>query len=159
MADKREIPSWNGDPKQWRRYCKEVTWYAQGTKKMERIYLAPRLRQKLTGAARLLAMSWKEDFSGPTGLLDYMKKLAKSPLARRPVPNANATLNAYFGFRRQQGEAINSFLVRELLTYEEFYEALLTLNGQKDGKALDGRLGLPKIEEPEDDDSNAWRWQ
>ena len=104
-------------------------------------------------------MSWKEDFSGPSGLLDYMRKLAKSPLARRPVPNANATLNAYFGFRRQQGEAINSFLVRELLTYEEFYEALLTLKDQKDGKALDGRLGLPKIEEPEEEDSNGWKWQ
>ena len=87
------------------------------------------------------------------------KQLAKSPLARRPVPNANATLNAYFGFRRQQGEAINSFLVRELLTYEEFYEALLTFEDQKDGRALDGRLGLPKIEEPEYDDSNSWKWQ
>ena len=52
------IPSWDGNPRGWRRYQREVAWYVLGTKKNQRALIGPRLVSKLTGPARLLAMSW-----------------------------------------------------------------------------------------------------
>ena len=59
------VPAWDGNPHGWRRYSREVLWYVMGTKKSSRPFLAPRLISKLTGPARLLAMSWNQvDFKG-----------------------------------------------------------------------------------------------
>ena len=59
------IPIWDGNPRGWRRYQREVLWYCMGQKKHARKLLAPRLIAKLTGPARLLAMSWNQaDFTG-----------------------------------------------------------------------------------------------
>ena len=132
QTSKRRIPTWDGNPKQWRRYVKEVAWHVQGTKPSERPYLASQFRSELTGSARLLAMSWPDrDFEGPDSVLQFLRRLAKSPLARRPLPNANATFNQYFNFRRFPGESVSSFLVREILAYEEFLEAILMLKDHK----------------------------
>ncbi|CAJ1377023.1 unnamed protein product [Effrenium voratum] len=60
MEGKEVVPTWDGAPKGWRRYCKEVAWYVRGNKQSMRKYLATRLISKLTGTARLLAMSWSQ---------------------------------------------------------------------------------------------------
>ena len=105
-----QIPTWDGQSKGWRRYCKEVAWYVQGTKKGERRYLATRLQQKLTGSARLLAMSWNlAEFDCDQGVHVYLQKLAASPLVRRSLPNAAAIMTQYFQFRRGYHESISSF--------------------------------------------------
>ena len=154
------VPTWDGQARGWRRYTKEVAWFVQGTKKHERKYLASRLIGKLTGSARLLAMSWNQsEFDRADGVLVYLRKLAKSPLVRREIPNAAAIMTQYFNFRRNSGEPISTFLVRELLGYEEFLEALMCLKEFKDGISPESKsLGLPPLEDYPDKDSDGFGW-
>ena len=128
------VPTWDGHPKGWRRYCREVVWFVQSTKVTQRRHIATRLIARLTGSARLLAMSWTQaEFDDDRGVLVYLQKLAKSPLVRRSLPNAAATMSQYLGFRRLPQETIASFLVRETLSYEEFQEALIRLREERSG--------------------------
>ena len=158
------IPTWDGHPKGWRRYQREVAWFVQGTKHNQRRYLATRLIGRLSGAARLLAMSWpQQEFDDEQGVLTYMRKLAGSPLVRRSLPNAAAIMAQYFGFKRHPGEQITTFLVRETLGFEEFQEALLRLRDERHGLTatkqffgLEGLLSKPE-EEARDSDSSWWR--
>ena len=107
--------------------------FVMGTKPSMRKYLAPRLIAKLTGPARLLAMGWsQQDFQGVDAINQYLKKLSKSPLVRRKLPNTAAVMQQYFGFRREPAETIPHFLVRESLHFEEFVEALHLLKQEKD---------------------------
>ena len=160
------IPTWDGHPKGWRRYQREVAWFVQGTKHNQRRYLATRLIGRLSGAARLLAMSWpQQEFDEEQGVLTYMRKLAGSPLVRRSLPNAAAIMAQYFGFKRHPGEQITTFLVRETLGFEEFQEALLRLKDEKHGltatRQFFGLEGL--LTKPDEDtrdreaDSSWWR--
>ena len=161
------IPSWDGAAKGWRRYCKEVAWYTSGTKRPERRYLATRLIPQLTGSARLLAMSWNQgEFDQEKGVLVFLQKLAKSPLVRKTIPNAAAIMTQYFGFKRFKGEPISSFLVRELLGFEEFSEALLTLKEERAGIDPARRdFGLPDLSDPTSGKGDGygkgqqWQWR
>ncbi|CAE6970715.1 unnamed protein product [Symbiodinium natans] len=151
------IPTWDGHPKGWRRYAREVAWYVQGTKHNQRRYLATRLISRLTGSARLLAMSWHQDeFDGDQGVLTYVRKLASSPLVRRSLPNAAAIMNQYFQFKRNPGEPITTFLVRETLGFEEFQEALLRLRDERQGLSVDKQLfGLESLLRKEGGEDNS----
>ena len=112
------VPSWDGAPRGWRRYVKEVQWFVLGTKPSLRRYLASRLITKLSGSARLLAMTWKlADFNGPNGVRILLQKLAQSPLVRKSLPNAASIMGQYFAFKRHRGEQISSFLIRECLVF------------------------------------------
>ena len=147
------VPGWDGDPRGWRRYQREVSWFVMGTKPSMRKYLAPRLIAKLTGPARLLAMGWsQQDFQGVDAVNQYLKKLSKSPLVRRKLPNTAAVMQQYFGFRREQMETIPHFLVRESLHFEEFVEALHLLKQEKDG-AMD-EVFIPPMDEEESDEDD-----
>lgn len=166
MSDSASVPSWDGSAKGWRRYCREVTWLVQSTKVAQRRHLATRLIAKLTGSARLLAMSWPQsEFDSDRGVIDYLQKLAKSPLVRRSLPNAAAIMTQYFSFRRIPHESMSSFLVREVLAYEEFQEALLRLKEEREGfDPATHDFGLTEIlrrgEESEWWSSNRWKnWQ
>ena len=154
------IPAWDGHPKGWRRYAREVAWYVQGTKHTQRRYLATRLIGRLTGAARLLAMSWPQaEFDNDLGVLIYLRKLAQSPLVRRSLPNAAAIMSQYFQFRRQPGEAITTFLVRETLGFEEFNEALVRLREERQGLTMDKQLfGLETLLKKEEETSERDKW-
>ena len=143
------VPSWDGQAKGWRRYVKEVQWYMLGTKPSLRPYLASRLITKLSGPARLLAMTWQlHEFSGHDGVRVLLSKLSKSPLVRKSLPNAASIMAQYFSFKRYRGEAISNFLIREALHYEEFRECLIRLKEEKSGvdPERDG-FGLPTVEE------------
>ena len=130
------VPTWDGDPRGWRRYRREVAWFSMATKKEARKFIAPKLVTRLTGPARLLAMGWnQQDLEGKGGLQIYMAKLSESPLVRRKLPNTAAVMQQYFSFKRHGHEAIANFLVREALHFEEFVEALHLLKDEKDGKA------------------------
>ena len=154
--------TWDGHPKGWRRYCREVVWYVQATKVGQRRHLATRLIARLSGSARLLAISWPQsELDNDRGVLIFLRKLAASPLVRRSLPNAAATMSQYFGFRKRQNETISEFLVRETLSYEEFQEALIRLREERSG--TDPSLqdfGLEAIfrrQEEEDAQWNRWR--
>ena len=82
----------------------------------------------------------------------YLKKLSKSPLVRRKLPNTAAVMQQYFGFRRESMETIPHFLVRESLHFEEFVEALHLLKQEKDG-AMD-EVFIPPLDEEESDDDD-----
>ena len=128
------VPGWDGNPRGWRRYSREVTWFVLGTKKASRPFLAPRLISKLTGPARLLAMSWsQQDFKGTQGVRLLLQRLAESPLVRKNLPNTSAVLNQYFNYKRYPQESIANYLVRESLYYEEFSESLMALKDEQDG--------------------------
>ena len=110
------VPSWDGNPRGWRRYQREVMWFCLGTKRAMRRFLAPRLISKLTGSARLLAMSWpQQEFAGKNGVSTLLQRLSQSPLVRKNLPNTQAILNQYFNYKRHQGESIANYLVRETL--------------------------------------------
>ena len=86
----------------------------RGNKQSMRKYLATRLISKLTGTARLLAMSWSQaEFDTEDGVTKYLRKLAQSPLVRRSMPNAAAIMSQYFSFKRYNNEKVADFLVRE----------------------------------------------
>eukprot|EP00434_Breviolum_minutum_P013481 symbB.v1.2.011883.t2/scaffold806.1/size231046/10 len=123
QAGEVSTPSWDGSAKTWRRYLKEVQWYVLGTKPKLRRYLASRLIMRLSGSARLLAMTWQlSEFDNEDGVTTMLQKLSKSPLVRKTLPNAASIMAQYFEFRRLQGENISAFLIRENLHFEEFRE-------------------------------------
>ena len=105
-----------------------------GTKKSSRPFLAPRLIARLTGPARLLAMSWSQvDFRGKSGVKTLLTRLAESPLVRKNLPNTSAVMNQYFNYKRFPNETIANYLVRESLYFEEFNESLLALKEEQEG--------------------------
>ena len=159
MADSKEagsIPTWDGAARGWRRYTREVAWFVQATPTHKRRYCASRLMSRLTGPARLLAMSWSRvAFDGEDGTRRLLQQLAASPLVRRSLPNAAAICQQYFSFKRAPNETMGNFLVRETLVQEEFTEALIRLHEEKLGiTQADRDFGLPKVESWKDDD---WR--
>ena len=117
MAEKEgHIPAWDGRAQTWRRYTKEVVWYVRSTPIHKRQYCATRLLSRLTGPARLLAMSWVDlNLDHPDGVRELLQRLAASPLVRQSLPNAAAICQQYFQFHRKPSESIQSFLVREAL--------------------------------------------
>ena len=58
-------------------------------------------------------MSWTTmKFDHTHGVKDLLQRLAASPLVRQTLPNAAATCQQYFNFRRDGGEPMSNFLVR-----------------------------------------------
>ena len=128
------VPSWDGSARTWRKYHREVSWYVRSTPTHKRRYCAHRLVGRLTGPARLLAMSWTSvSFDHAGGTRDFLRRLASSPLVRQSLPNAAAICQQYFSFRRNSGENMQSFLVRDALCYAEFSEAIIRLYEEKNG--------------------------
>ena len=157
--DQQHVPSWDGQARTWRRYTREVCWYVRATPTQKRRYCANKLLSRLSGPARLLAMSWNDvNFDHSGGTRDYLRKLALSPLVRQALPNAAAICQQYFAFRRHQGEAMHAFLVREALGYSEFVEAIIRLHEEKMGlEQHEKDFGLPP-DEDEDDPSWSDEW-
>lgn len=80
-----------------------------------------------------------------------LRKLEQSPLVRKKLPNTAAVMQQYFNYRRNPGESISSYLVRETLFYEEFIEALQDLHdGGAGAFLLDDLLGGADDEDDDD---------
>ena len=96
------------------------------------------------------------EFDHTNGVKDLLQRLATSPLVRQTLPNAAAKCQQYFNFRRDAGEQMNTFLVREALGYSEFVEALLLLYEDKQGvQQHEKNFDLPE-ELPRDDWQDWW---
>ena len=108
----------------------------------KRRYSATCLMGRLTGPARLLAMSWpQQSVDAADGAL---RRLAQSALVRKSLPNAAAICQQYSAFKRNPGESIGNFLVRETLVHEELVEAIVRLHEDKLGVSQDQKdFGLP----------------
>ena len=163
MSEHRErphVPSWDGQARSWRRYTREVSWWVQSVPLHKRRYCGAQLLSKLTGPARLLAMSWSTlVLDSKDGVRVLLTRLASSPLVRKSLPNAAAICQQYFSFRRNASESIGNFLVRETLVHEEFVEAIIRLHEEKEGISQDQRdFGLPPASEEWDDDSWSGSW-
>ena len=140
---------------------KEIGWFVGSTKSSQRKYAASKLISRLTGSARLLAMSWSQrEFEGERGVALLLQRLSASPLVRRSLPNAAAIMSEYFGFKRRPQEHTGAFLVRETLGFEEFSEALLQLKAERDGLDPASRnFDLPEISPDTDDEDKYWRYR
>ncbi|CAE7692299.1 unnamed protein product [Symbiodinium sp. CCMP2592] len=151
------VPVWDGAARSWRRYTREVAWYVQSTAPHKRRHCASRLMGKLSGPARLLAMSWSHAaFDSEDGTRKLLQRLASSPLVRKTLPNAAAICQQYFSFRRHVNESIGNFLVRETLVHEEFQEAIIRLHEEKMGITQESKdFGLPPVQE-EDWSDETW---
>ena len=165
MADNKDsttVPGWDGSARGWRRYTREVSWFVQATPINKRRYCASKLISRLSGPARLLAMSWsvsKATFDDPDVTRLLLQRLASSPLVRKTLPNAAAICQQYFSFRRSPQESIGNFLVRETLVHEEFVEAIIRLHEEKLGVSQDQRdYGLPDPTYEEESWSPWWEW-
>ena len=157
MADSKEhvsVPVWDGSARTWRRYTREVAWFVQSTPVHNRRYCASKLLGRLSGPARLLAMSWgKLSFDKPGGTRLLLQRLAASPLVRKNLPNAAAICTQYFSFTRRPNEGISGFLVRESLVHEKFCEAIIRLHEDRKGVSQESRdFGLPP-----DEDETYWQ--
>ena len=154
--DSSSIPAWDGSARTWRRYTREVSWFMQSTQVHKRRYVASKLLSRLSGPARLLAVSWsKVGFDSADGVKIFLQRLAASPLVRRSLPNAAAICQQYFGFKRLQGESIQTFLMRETLKHEEFVEAIIRLHEDKLGVSQESRdFGLPTSQDYDD-----YKWE
>ena len=143
------VPMWDGAARSWRRYTREVAWFVQSTAPHKRRHCASRLVGKLSGPARLLAMSWSHvTFDTEDGTRKLLQRLAASPLVRKTLPNAAAICQQYFSFRRQANESIGNFLVRETLVHEEFQEAIIRLHEENMGITQEWKdFGLPPPQE------------
>ena len=165
MADSKDravIPAWDGAARSWRRYTREVAWWVQSVPVYKRRYCGAQLLSRLTGPARLLAMSWSNlVLDSNDGVRVLLRKLAGSPLVRKSLPNAAAICQQYFAFKRNPSETIGNFLVRETLVHEEFVEAIIRLHEEKEGLSQDQLdFGLPPPEDEWDDEewNSSWGW-
>ena len=83
--------------------------------------------------------------------LEPVEEASGPPLVRKTLPNTAAILQQYLGFKRQTGESMANFLVRETLGYEEFSEALIRLWEEQTGvDPAERNFGSPPISE--------WDW-
>ena len=158
MSDREaRVPGWDGSARTWRRYTREVSWYVRSTPVAKRRYCAHRLVSRLQGPARLLAMAWPDAaFDHADGVKEFLRRLASSPLVRQNLPNAAAICQQYFSFKKNPGESMQSYLVRESLCFAEFGEAITRLHEEKMGiqqHELD--FGLPEWE-ADDERQNGW---
>ena len=66
-------------------------------------------------------------------------------------------MSQYFQFKRQPGENITTFLVRETLGFEEFNEALVRLREERQGMTVDKQLfGLETLLKKEEEKDDWW---
>lgn len=71
--DEGGIPRWDGNLKTWEEYKQRADWYMRGTKKEDRVLLAYRLAQKLTGAAYGQRNNFKnEEMEKETGVVHLL---------------------------------------------------------------------------------------
>ena len=132
-SGKLNIPAWDGSPAHWRRYKREVYWFLHGTKKDERSLVVSRLLPGLSGPAKETVVKWNAlDFENESGCEDFLRRLGRTPLVRRALPDASMAFDKYLSeFRRRGGETIASFLTREDTVHENFVEAMERLVEQR----------------------------
>ena len=83
------IPTWDGDPGSFEGFCTSCMWYSHSLKDNEKKSAAPRVWQRLTGAAKSVVKHLDPKlFSGDDGLEKLLAILRESPLQKLPVPDS-----------------------------------------------------------------------
>ena len=149
------VPSWDGAARGWRRYTREVAWYVQSTAPHKRRHCASRLMGKLTGPARLLAMSWSQ-----VGLRHRGRHQATSSTLGCQSLGAEVASQ-----RCGHLPAVLCLLARSARIHGKFLgsrdlglEALIRLHEEKLGLSqADRDFGLPSTKEELWEDR--WRWR
>ena len=125
VAMPEEIPTWNGDPSGFESFANSCRWYEASLKDSERKLAAPRIWQKLEGAAKSVVKHLEpKDFATETGMNKLLGVLRESPLQKLPIPDSFSRLEKWTGLRRNGSESIPQLLVREEELFVELQQAL-----------------------------------
>ena len=120
-----DVPAWDGDPSSFEAFATSCRWFECSLKETERKLAAPRIWQKLQGAAKSVVCHLDpKDFSSDTGLEKLLRVLRDSPLQKLPIPDSFSRLEKWTGLKRAHGEAIPQLLVREEELFTELQQAL-----------------------------------
>ena len=120
-----DVPAWDGDPSSFEAFATSCRWFECSLKETERKLAAPRIWQKLQGAAKSVVRHLDpKDFSSDTGLEKLLRVLRDSPLQKLPIPDSFSRLEKWTGLKRAHGEAIPQLLVREEELFTELQQAL-----------------------------------
>ena len=120
-----EIPTWSGDPSGFESFATSCRWYEASLKDSERKLAAPRIWQKLEGAAKSVVKHLEpKDFATEAGMNKLLSVLRESLLQKLPIPDSFSRLEKWTGLRRNGGESIPQLLVREEELFVELQQAL-----------------------------------
>ena len=120
-----EVPTWDGDPAGFEGFATSCRWYEASLKDSERKLAAPRVWQKLGGAAKSVVRHLDPaPFTTEGGMGKLLSVLRESPLQKLPVPDSFNRLEKWSGLRRATSESIPQLLVREEELFVELQQAL-----------------------------------
>lgn len=137
------VPSWDGQARTWRRYTKEVAWFVSSTPVKKRRYVASLLISRLTGSARLLAMSWsRAEFDTPEGTETVSQlSIGSKDIAKYCGHYATIPVISEEAWRKHV-----NLPCQGNLGYEEFAEALIRLWEEQAGvDPAERNFGLPEV--------------
>ena len=125
VMPQEDIPAWDGDPASFENFATSCRWYECSLKDTEKKLAAPRIWQRLAGAAKSVVKHLDpKDFATESGLQKLLTVLRESPLQKLPVPDSFARLERWTGMRRTSSESIPQLLVREEELFLELQQAL-----------------------------------
>ena len=120
-----EVPLWDGDPSSFEAFATSCKWFECALKDSEKKLAAPKIWQRLSGAAKSVVRHLDpKDFSSDTGLEKLLRVLRESPLQKLPIPDSFSRLEKWSGLRRGPNESIPQLLVREEELFVELQQAL-----------------------------------
>ena len=116
---------WDGDPSSFEAFATSCKWFECSLKDSEKKLAAPKIWQRLAGAAKSVVRHLDpKDFSSDTGLEKLLRVLRESPLQKLPIPDSFSRLEKWSGLRRGPSESIPQLLVREEELFVELQQAL-----------------------------------
>ena len=125
MPEQPDVPVWDGDPSSFENFATSCKWYECSLKESDRRLAAPRIWQKLTGAAKSVVRNLKpQDFDTANGVDKLLEILRESPLQKLPIPDSFSHLEKWSGLRRAQGEDIPHLIIREEELFTELQQGL-----------------------------------
>ena len=81
-----DVPVWDGDPATFETFATNCRWYEHGLKEADRRLAAPRIWQKLSGAAKSVVKHLEpQDFDTTNGVAKLLGILRDSPLQNLPI--------------------------------------------------------------------------
>eukprot|EP00435_Cladocopium_sp_Y103_P016634 s3724_g4.t1 len=129
----QEVPTWDGDPGSFDNFANSCKWYECSLKDADRKLAAPRIWQRLAGAAKSVVRHLDpKEFDTPSGLERLLDILRQSPLQKLPIPDSFSRLERWPSLRRNGGEAISHLLIREEELFVELQNALSRARSERD---------------------------
>eukprot|EP00435_Cladocopium_sp_Y103_P029947 s1363_g7.t1 len=125
MPDQPDVPTWDGDPSSFENFATSCKWFECSLKETDRRLAAPRIWQKLQGAAKSVVRNLRpQDFDTATGVDKLLSILRESPLQKLPIPDSFSRLEKWSGLRRGHGEDIPHLIIREEELFTDLQQGL-----------------------------------